>query len=154
MVCERLDNPLEQVLAATSSHFQCEDVAARTCWEREGVPARTCSNGLSNFSHTITITHTYGCNLQFVLLMMGVNSTRNILSKYSEIKNTYRSMRISLNFQSNMHITKMYGTMNIKLYVTVMFHNNNTNMKTGKTTNREKGMTQSFQLLTQIKLLL
>jgi hypothetical protein len=43
-----------------------------------GVPATTCSNGLSNFQHTITITHTYGCTLQFVFLLMGVNSTRHM----------------------------------------------------------------------------
>jgi hypothetical protein len=28
--------------------------------------------------HTITITHTYGCTLQFVLLRIGANSTRNM----------------------------------------------------------------------------
>jgi hypothetical protein len=43
-----------------------------------GVPAATCSNGLSNFQHTITITRTYGCTLQFVLLMMGENRIRNM----------------------------------------------------------------------------
>jgi hypothetical protein len=35
-----------------------------------------------NYTHhqepNITITHTYGCTLQFVLLMMGVIITRNI----------------------------------------------------------------------------
>jgi hypothetical protein len=46
-------------------------------WQH-GVLASTCSNGLSNFQHTITITRTYGCTLQFVLLMMGANSTRNM----------------------------------------------------------------------------
>jgi hypothetical protein len=33
--------------------------------------ATTCSNGLFNFQHTITITPTQGCTLQFVFLMMG-----------------------------------------------------------------------------------
>jgi hypothetical protein len=51
-------------------------------------PAATCPNGLSNSQHTITITRTYGYTLQFALLMMGANSTRNIYSKYSGIKNT------------------------------------------------------------------
>jgi hypothetical protein len=45
---------------------------------------------------------------------MGVNSTRNVLTIYSEIKNTYKSMCILFDFQSNIYITKMYGTMNIK----------------------------------------
>jgi hypothetical protein len=60
-------------------------VTTLTC---EGVPAAACSNGLSKFQHTITITRTYSCTLQFVLLMMGANSTRNMYSKYSVIKNT------------------------------------------------------------------
>jgi hypothetical protein len=56
-------------------------------YSRRAVPAATCSNGLSNFQHSVTITHTYGCTPQFVLLMMGANSTWNTYSKYSIIKN-------------------------------------------------------------------
>jgi hypothetical protein len=41
---------------------------------REGVPASTCCNGLTYHNR-----YTYlGCTLQFVLLMMGANSTRNM----------------------------------------------------------------------------
>jgi hypothetical protein len=43
---------------------------------------------------TITITHTYGCTLQFFILMMDANSTRNMYSKYSEIMNIYKSICI------------------------------------------------------------
>jgi hypothetical protein len=60
------------------------------CCKCEGVPDATCSKGSSNFQHTITVTRTYGCTLQFVLLMMGANSTRNMYSKYSEIQNTLK----------------------------------------------------------------
>jgi hypothetical protein len=60
----------------------------RSTLKCEGVPAATCSNGLSSFQHTITITRNNGCTLQFVFLMMGANSTRNMYNKYSVIKNT------------------------------------------------------------------
>jgi hypothetical protein len=34
------------------------------------VTAATCSNALYNFQHITTVTHTYGCTLQCVLLMI------------------------------------------------------------------------------------
>jgi hypothetical protein len=52
------------------------DTLTLTAWSDD--PPTTSSNGLPNFQHTITITCTYGCSLQFVLLMMGANSTRNM----------------------------------------------------------------------------
>jgi hypothetical protein len=36
------------------------------------------------------------------------------------MKNTYKSVYISLSFQSNIYITKMYGTMNIKFDIDIV----------------------------------
>jgi hypothetical protein len=82
----------EQELIRNCSNFKDLYIRLKVrnwpCWKCDGVPVVTCSNGLSNFQHTITSTRAYGCTLQFVLLMIGANSTRKMYSKYSVIKNT------------------------------------------------------------------
>jgi hypothetical protein len=78
------------------------------------IPASTCTSGLTYHNH-----YTYlwlysavcapedGCKWH----------SKHVEPLYRGIMNTYKSMSISLDFQSNIYIAKMYGTMNIKKYI-------------------------------------